>query len=278
MKKILSIITLTYNKLEEATKPFLKSLYECTDAEIFELIIVDNGSKDGTVEYLKIFQKSHDNVKIIFNSENFGYSQGCNQGAGIAEGKFVAFLNNDIILSNRWFDEILKIFDEENNAGLVSPFQIEGVEYSEKFFLKNMKKIQSIAVDNYKPAISPYFSCVVTKLKVFNEIGKFDESFTPAYFEDDDLSWRYIFAGYKNFISYKTFLFHKGSLTGKTLPNLNEIFEKNKKYFFQKYSDKYFIECTWELKNEFMKIAAKKRSKKERNIFYIIRRFLNLII
>ena len=56
MKKA-AIITLTYNKLELATKPFLESLYKFTQEEEFDLIIVDNNSTDGTVEYLKEFVK-----------------------------------------------------------------------------------------------------------------------------------------------------------------------------------------------------------------------------
>ena len=56
MRNKLSIITLTYNKLNEATKPFLKSLYASMQNESdFELILVDNGSTDGTVEFLKDF-------------------------------------------------------------------------------------------------------------------------------------------------------------------------------------------------------------------------------
>lgn len=68
----------------------------------------------------------------------------------------------------------------------------------------------------------------MTKKAVFDKIGGFDENFSPAYFEDNDLSWRYIFAGYKNFISKRSYFYHKGSVTGKSLTNLNEIYAKIK--------------------------------------------------
>ena len=87
----LSIITLTYNKLKY-TKKYVESLFKYT--KDFELIIVDNGSTDGTREYLQ----SLNNVKLIFNDENIGFSKGNNQGLTIAEGEYIAFLNNDILL------------------------------------------------------------------------------------------------------------------------------------------------------------------------------------
>ena len=80
----LSIITLTYNNLSY-TKKFIESLYKYT--QDFELIIVDNGSTDGTVEYLKTLNS----VKLILNKENLGFSKGNNQGIGIAEGEYIGF-------------------------------------------------------------------------------------------------------------------------------------------------------------------------------------------
>ena len=92
----LSIITLTLNKLDY-TKKFIKSLFEYT--KDFELIIVDNGSTDGTVEYLETL----DNIKLIKNYENKGFSTGNNQGIAIAKGEYIGFLNNDILLYPNWF-------------------------------------------------------------------------------------------------------------------------------------------------------------------------------
>ncbi len=83
MKKA-SIITLTYNQLERATKPYIESLYKNTDEKLFNLIIVDNGSTDGTVEYLKTLMKEKNNLHVIFNAENKGYSKGNNQGIKFA--------------------------------------------------------------------------------------------------------------------------------------------------------------------------------------------------
>ena len=93
----LSVITLTLNKLEY-TKNFIESLKKYT--KDFELIIVDNGSTDGTVEYIK----SMPEIKLIQNTENKGFSAGNNQGIEIAQGEYIGFLNNDILLYPNWFE------------------------------------------------------------------------------------------------------------------------------------------------------------------------------
>ena len=62
---IITIITLTCNQLENATKPFLKSLYTYTPEELFQLIIVDNNSNDGTREFLEQFKNTKNNIEVI---------------------------------------------------------------------------------------------------------------------------------------------------------------------------------------------------------------------
>ena len=274
MCKKISIITLTHNKLYETTKPFLESLYKYTDEKLFELIIIDNGSHDGTVEFLEEFRHKCRNIRVVYNSVNLGYSKGCNQGADLAACDYIAFLNNDIILSKDWLNEILYIFEKETNAGLISSYIIEGFEYNEKLFPKAVKRTKKRLNEDYKAVIFPDFSCVVTKKDLFYKIGKFDEQFTPAYFEDDDLCWRYILSGYKNFISNKSFVFHKGSVTAQNINNIGEIFEKNKKYFFTKYSDKYYIKCSWEAKSKLIELSREIIMQRKRSLFYKIKNFI----
>lgn len=223
----LSIITLTYNKLEY-TKKYIESLYKYT--KDFELIIVDNGSTDGTVDYIKSLQK--DNIKLIVNNENLGFSKGNNQGLEIASGEYIGFLNNDILLSPDWFEECEKVFEKEN-VGFVSPRHLHSyfTQTNEKkyieYFNKNKKTIK------YKKSFDECaFSCVITKRSVINDIGKFDENYTPAFFEDDDLKYRAIEKGYGVFVCNTVCFFHFGSVTSK---NHNKNFEKNRKYYYDKY-------------------------------------------
>ena len=277
MRNKLSIITLTYNKLNEATKPFLKSLYASMQNESdFELILVDNGSTDGTVEFLKDFASKKSNVKVIYNSENLGFSKGCNQGADAAQYDYIAFLNNDILLPSGWQDDLFEIFEKEPEAGLISPSQIKGEDFKEWMYPKVSKRMLKVRKYDYKPAINPCFACVMTKKALFYKIGRFDEDFSPAYLEDDDLSWRYIFAGYKNFVSQKSYIYHKFSLTGKSLKNQKEIYEKSRRYFFQKYADKFFVLADWFTRSDLEDVKSEFAQYKNKRLLYKLSMFFKV--
>lgn len=224
----LSIITLTHNHLEY-TRKYVESLYKYT--KDFELILVDNGSTDGTLEYIKSLP--YKNIKTIYNKENQGFSKGNNQGIKIAEGEFIGFLNNDILLYPNWFEECEKVFEKEN-AAFVSPRHINP-HYDNtnehkfiKYFENNFKY-----KNNYEKSFDCCeFSCVITKREIINSIGIFDENYTPAFFEDNDFKYRAIEAGYGVFVCNNVCFYHFGSVTSI---KFNKNFEANKNYYYNKY-------------------------------------------
>lgn len=221
----LSIITLTLNKLEY-TKNFIESLKKYT--KDFELIIVDNGSTDGTVEYIK----SMPEIKLIQNAENNGFSKGNNQGIEIAAGEYIGFLNNDILLYPNWFEACKRVFENEK-AGFVSPRHINP-HYDNTNPEKYIKYFQGFHYDKpYEKSFDEcVFSCVITKREVLDKIGVFDENFFPAFFEDNDLKYRAIEAGYGIYVTNEAGFFHFGSVTSvKHSANM----EKNRAYYYSKH-------------------------------------------
>lgn len=221
----LSIITLTLNKLEY-TKNFIESIKKYT--KDFELIIVDNGSTDGTVEYIK----SMPDIKLIQNTENKGFSAGNNQGIEIAQGEYIGFLNNDILLYPNWFEACKRVFENEK-AGFVSPRHINP-HYDNTNPKKYIKYFQGFHYDKpYEKSFDEcVFSCVITKREVLNKIGVFDENFFPAFFEDNDLKYRAIEAGYGIYVTNEAGFFHFGSVTSvKHSANM----EKNRAYYYSKH-------------------------------------------
>lgn len=94
---MISIITAIYNQLE-MNRLFLKSIRRSTRSP-WELIIIDNGSTDGSAEF---FKNAGGNVKVISNGANYSYPYCQNQGIDVASGEILAFLNNDILLSDDW--------------------------------------------------------------------------------------------------------------------------------------------------------------------------------
>ena len=221
----LSIITLTYNNLSY-TKRFIESLYKYT--QDFELIIVDNGSTDGTVEYLKTLNR----VKLILNKENLGFSKGNNQGIEIAEGEYIGFLNNDILLYPNWFEEIEKVFEKEEKVAFVSPVEINPnfCNISDKNYLK---KFQSNKQLTYRKSFDEcQIACAIVKRDILDKIGVFDEEYTPAFFEDNDIKYRAIEAGYDTYVVNNVCFYHYSSVTSATL---NQNFERNRAYYYRKH-------------------------------------------
>jgi len=103
--ELISIVIPTFNQLA-FTRQCLASIRLFTD-EPYELIIVDNGSTDGTPQYVR----SCPDVKLIANSENRGFPAACNQGALASRGTHILFLNNDVIVTTGWLTRMLRAFE-----------------------------------------------------------------------------------------------------------------------------------------------------------------------
>ncbi len=247
MNKKLTIITLTYNQLEIATKPYINSLYQNTNKDLFDLIIIDNASCDGTVEYLKQLEQEKDNITIIYNSENLGYSKGNNQGLKLVNTEYTALLNNDILLSPGWEEPLLKKLNEPL-TGMVSSNAIQSRFVKQNKFLSCAKEYAEKAKEKYYETVKCDFSCVMFKTSLINSIGYLDENYSPAYFEDDDFCVRTILAGFKNYISSQSNIYHKTSTSGKKMPELEQICKRNEKYFFDKFKNNQFIKY-WYIAN-----------------------------
>ncbi len=241
MTKKVVIITPAFNKFEAATKPFLESLYKYTDTEIFDLIVIDNGSNDGTKEYLKSFEKEHSNLKVIYNTENLGYSKANNQGIEVAlksDYEYIGLLNNDILFTPNWLEDTLKIFDYDSQLGMVAPRDAG----RRKFFKKKLtsdnyinyyKDYLNKFTKPYKQVLEPLFCCVLVKREVIEKIGLMDVNYTPAFWEDQDYIMRTFYAGYSMATSNISFIFHNHSTTSSAISK--EIYEKNREYFFKKH-------------------------------------------
>ena len=110
-----SIIILTLNKFD-LTKSCIESIRRHT-SEPYELIIVDNGSTDDTVEFLQ----NQKDIRAIYNKQNAGFAKGCNQGAAIATGDNLLFLNNDTVVTENWLKNMLNVLNADELIGMVGP-------------------------------------------------------------------------------------------------------------------------------------------------------------
>ncbi len=235
-----SIIIVTHNQLE-FTEKCLQSIWEYTDEPI-ELIVVDNGSNDGTVEYIN----SITGIKLIENKENRGFPAGANQGLRVASGENILFLNNDVIVTTGWLRRMLEVLNARPNIGLCGPLSnnVSGeqqipVDYNslediDNFSWKHAERNVGI-VRNTNRLVG---FCLFAKRKMLHEIGGFDERFGIGNFEDDDLCLRAVEKGWRCVIACDSFVHHFGHQTFKSMQlPLNDIVLENQKLFREKWAN-----------------------------------------
>jgi GT2 family glycosyltransferase len=216
-----SIVMLTWNQ-KDLTALCLRSL-EISTPVPYELIIVDNGSTDGTVDFLKSYSAGKGNVKVIFNLENAGFARGNNQGIKEARGEYVLLLNNDTVLPGMWLERMLRHFAADGTAdrvaGMVGPRSnyVKPRQYAQPGY-KDLTGYAQFAEDFYRrnqgkrtevPSLVGF--CLAVRRKVFDQIGLLEESYSIGGYEDDDLCLRARRAGYHLFVADDVYVHHFGN-------------------------------------------------------------------
>lgn len=241
-----AIITLAMNGLHEATLPFVESLYKYTDSSKFTLFVVDNYSTDGTKEYLEEQLKKKGNIKLQFNSSNVGYSKGNNQALKQISEEYdlIGLFNNDIMFTPGWLEALESHFNTIPNLGLISP-RINKMRssMSPSNYLQKYKAYLKRYKTNFTDNLTPYFCCVMMRRMVFEKIGFLDEDYSPAFFEDDDYSFRALYNGFINGYANNAFCLHNHCQTSGKLANRKALIDRNRKLFYSKhYLGKYIYE------------------------------------
>jgi len=219
----LLIITPVWNQLE-FTKQYIESLREFTDQSAYELLIINNNSTDGTLEYLDEIEKLYNNIHIITNEQNEGWTGACNQAfklispdLNLSSSKVmfndcthVLLANNDILFEADWLSKMLKRFDDPD-VGIVGPTSdyvagLQSIQYN----------ILGLQTETTKFIIGFFF---MMKREVLDKVGHFDESTFNKLGggEEIDFCIRATKAGYKFLIARDVFIKHFGS---KTLQHL----------------------------------------------------------
>lgn len=234
-----SIVILTHNHLE-VTKLCIESIRKYTKPQNYELIIVDNASTDGTVEWLEQQQ----DIRTIYNQENKGFPAGCNQGMRIATGENIMLLNNDVVVTEGWLDNLITCLYSQENIGAVGPVTNSCTYYQAiPVTYKNLEEMQVFAKEHnqcnpalWEERLKLIGYAFLFKRIVYMRVGELDEIFTPGNFEDDDFSFRIRDAGFKLMLCRDTFIHHFGSVSFSERPlEYQNLLLKNESKFIQKW-------------------------------------------
>ena len=217
-----SIVIPVFNKIDY-TVACLRSLAEHASAVAFEVIVVDDASTDATAERLALIAGIH----VVGNSQNFGFVGSCNAGADQARGEFVVFLNNDTVVTEGWLEALLRVFDEEPEAGLAGAKLVYpdgrlqeagGIVFADGSGW-NYGRFENPADPRFEfRRETDYCSgaAIMIRRELFRELGGFDARYAPAYYEDTDLAFAVRAAGKKVFYEPRATVVHFEGITAGT--------------------------------------------------------------
>ncbi|MFC7373018.1 glycosyltransferase family 2 protein [Fictibacillus iocasae] len=232
-----SIVLLAYNNLSY-TRNCVESILKNTNDIDYELILVDNGSTDGTKEYFD----SVSGAKVIHLKYNLHIVKGFNIGLMAAEGKYCAAVCNDFIFTPNWLKNLIICIESDSNIGFVSPGatsisnmqQISIPHNSIEDFLEKARDYNNSDSTKWEERVVllPNVLCCPTAL--LERIGYYDTRFYRGEFLDDDISFKIRRAGYKLIYCADTVTYHYGSLTTASDHQTNSL-EEGRKTFLNKY-------------------------------------------
>jgi GT2 family glycosyltransferase len=240
---LVSVIVVNWNG-KEYLGECLESLRAQTFPD-FECILVDNGSTDGSVEWIR--ENFPGWVRVLVNDRNEGFSGGNNRGIRAASGKYIALLNNDAQADSHWLAELVKVAEENPRAGMLAC----------KIYLQGDSKI----IDNvghliYRDGLNrgrgrlevdrgqyekieevffPSGCAALYRREMLEEVGLFDEDFF-AYGDDTDLGLKGRLAGWKCLYVPKAVVHHRYSQSSGAYSALKAFYvERNRVWIAVKF-------------------------------------------
>lgn len=237
MEKIkVSIIVLNHNGKRFLNRCFSSLRKLNFHRSQMEIIMVDNNSTDGSIEFM---EENFPEVKLLKLNKNYGFAEGNNKALNKARGEYLAFLNNDAFVHKDWLGELLKTAEDKTIGACASKI----------LFAKDKKMINSVGLywtifgtagekgifekdgrmfDSFNEVLAPSGAAFLVKKKIFKEVGSFDSDYF-IYVEDLDLGWKIWNHGYR--VVYvptaKVYHYHGGAVTAEKLPRNHFLNTKN---------------------------------------------------
>lgn len=233
-----TVIVVSYNK-REYTKLCLMSLLR-GDPRPAQIVVIDNGSQDGTVEFLdKEYTEAAGEAGVEFelirNEGNLGACTARNQGLARARGEYISFMDNDVAVRSRgWLGRLRDVLQEDESIGIVGPklvfpfgpyniqFAGAGISRSGRVKYLGRGEPRDDPQHNQRGEMQCLISaCWLMRAEVPQQIGGLDEVFNPAQFEDFDFCYRAREAGWRILYEPSAEMYHYESVTTDDSPDVN---------------------------------------------------------
>jgi GT2 family glycosyltransferase len=218
---MVSIIILNYNLRDDLETCLLSLLNLEFPREKMEIIVIDNGSSDGSQ---KMVSQKFPDIRLIRNETNLGFTKAANLGSFEAKGEYLAFLNNDIRVDKNWLKFLFQAVRPEDGVVCVGS-RIMNWDGTAIDFMGRPDDTFCLAFEPHVLPLPPHEytlfasgGALMIQRKVFHEVGGFDPDFF-MYHEDVDLGWRLWIHGYKCITCSEAVVYHRGGATSGRLPS-----------------------------------------------------------
>ena len=210
-----SIIIVNYNG-KELLQKCLDSLLK-VNYDNFEIILVDNNSTDGTVEFIT---KNYPSLIIIKLDSNKGFAEPNNVAAKISKGKYLLFLNNDTVVTPNFISEMVKVMETDKKIAVCQSLLLkpDGSVDSSGDFIDHLGVVYNskTKIDEIREVSSARGASMLVRSDIFEKLDGFDQKFFVT-FEDVDLCWRSWILGYRVLIIPTSIVYHEGGITIKKI-------------------------------------------------------------
>lgn len=265
-----AIVILNWNT-KDYLQQFLPGLIEHSQQPGVEIVVADNGSNDGSVQFL---EKNFPKVRLIRLDKNYGFTGGYNKALSQIKARYYLILNSDIKVTPEWIEPMRSIMEKDPSVGACMP-KIKSYHKTEFFeyagaaggFIDKLgypfcrgRIIDVLEEDRgqYNDETEIFWAtgaCMMIRADLFNELGGFDDDFF-AHMEEIDLCWRMKHKGYKIMYTPESTIYHigGGTLSSDSPFKLYLNYRNNLSLLYKNVPSKYFI--TTLLERTFLDIAS----------------------
>ncbi|MBC7323630.1 MAG: glycosyltransferase family 2 protein, partial [Acetomicrobium sp.] len=219
------------------------SIIEKTKYPLYEVVVVDNASTDGTCQGLEELRRRY-GILVVRNALNLGFAKACNQGAAIAKGRYLVFLNNDTVVTDNWLGSMIEVMVKDSKVAIVGAkllypndtLQHAGVVICDApapitpghIYRGKPSDFGPANLDREYQAVTG--ACMMVRREVFDRVGGFDEGYVNDC-EDVDLCFKVRLLGYRVIYSHKSVVYHYESISeGRFKHTMDNLRRLNRKW------------------------------------------------
>jgi len=206
----------------------------------YEIIVVDNGSRDGTVSWCR-----DEKLAVVSLAANEGFPAACNKGLRLASGDTLVLLNNDTVVSARWLDNLSAALYSSPEIGMVGPVaNYASGRQQVRYPYSDLEQFQQVAAKanvsdpgKWERVDRLVGFCLAFRRELMERIGELDERFSPGHFEDDDYCLRARRHGFGLLMCRDCLIHHEGSASFKQYGTaaMQQLVERNRRLFMEKW-------------------------------------------